>query len=68
LLRKGLLKTAQASVYTFNGKKGNDTGKVNRIYDVAFSGAFWIHKISGIKTWNDCLYLLKAIRKGIIRD
>ena len=68
LLRKGYAKTAQSSVYTFNGKRGTDRGTKNKIYEVAWFPDFWLTKLRDIHNWEDVKYLFKAIRKGIIHD
>ena len=68
LLRKGLLHTAQASVYRVEGYKGKDRGYVNKIYNAAYSFEFWFRKLSRLRNLDDMAYLIKQIRKGIKRD
>lgn len=68
LLRKGLLHTAQASVYRVEGYKGKDKGYVNKIYNAAYSFEFWFRKLSRLRNLDDMAYLIKQIRKGIVRD
>lgn len=69
LLRTGVVKTAQASFYTPPGGGGNEAHRkyVKRIYDVAWSPEFWIHKIKGIKTGDDLKYLFRQIKEGLKR-
>lgn len=70
LLRKGYASTAQASFYTPRGGEQNPEGRkyVDKIYDVAYYPDFWIRKISDLRNLSDLVYLLKGIRKGIVRD
>ena len=68
LLRKGYAKTAQASVYKTSFEKGIDRGTTRKIYDVAKYPDFWINKMKDIKNLEDFIYLLKSIKKGILRD
>jgi radical SAM superfamily enzyme YgiQ (UPF0313 family) len=68
LLRKGYAKTAQASVYKTSFEKGIDRGTTRKIYDVAKYPEFWINKMKDIKNLEDFIYLLKSIKKGILRD
>lgn len=64
LLRKGYLKTAQASLYCPQGSPGNQAHKkfVKKIYDVGFDPRFWITRLRDIKTTADIKYLAKGIR------
>jgi radical SAM superfamily enzyme YgiQ (UPF0313 family) len=68
LLRKGWAKTAQASLYSVPNEPKMDKGIKHMIYDIAFFPDFWISKIRDIRRWEDFLYLLKSIRKGVKRD
>jgi radical SAM superfamily enzyme YgiQ (UPF0313 family) len=68
LLRKGYAKTAQASVCRIDGQEPKDTGMVGRIYEAGFYPDFWFNKAKDLRTFADWRYLLKSIRKGIIRD
>jgi radical SAM superfamily enzyme YgiQ (UPF0313 family) len=68
LLRKGFAKTAQASLYDVKDGCSIDRKNVNRIYSVAKYPDFWINKAKDIRTWEDFVYLIKGIRKGILRD
>ena len=68
LLKKGYAKTAQASVFKVKGYPESDKNIKGRIYDVAYSPSFWINKLKDIKQWQDFTYLIKSIKKGVIRD
>jgi len=68
LLRKGFAKTAQASLYDVEGVSATDRGMCKRIYSAAKYPDFWANKIKDLTDWADVKYLLKSIRKGIIRD
>lgn len=64
LLRKGYLKTAQASVYSAPrtkpdaGSKGNEY--LPRFFDVFKEPEFLIQKVKDIKCWEDFVYLLRG--------
>lgn len=66
LLRKGYLKTAQASVYSPPRTKPDPASPghqyLPRFYDVYRSPEFWYHKIKDIKCWEDAKYLLRGVR------
>jgi radical SAM superfamily enzyme YgiQ (UPF0313 family) len=66
LLRKGYLKTAQASVYSPPRTKPdvNSPGHkyLPRFYDVYRSPEFWLNKIKDIKQWEDFTYILRGAR------
>lgn len=66
LLRKGYLKTAQASVYSPPRTKPDDNSVghryIPRFYDVYRSPTFIIRKIKDIKCWEDFTYLLRGAR------
>lgn len=66
LLRKGYLKTAQASVYSPPRTKPHKISPghryLPRFYDVYKSPEFWYHKIKDIKCWEDASYLIRAGR------
>lgn len=72
LLKKGYLKTAQASVYspprTKPDPKSPGHKYTKRIYEAGYSPVFWINKLSDLRKWEDLVYLLKGIRKGLVRD
>src|SRR3990167_3552735 len=66
LLKKGYVKTAQASVYSPPRTKPdpNSTGHkyIPMIYDAYRSPEFWFHKIRDIKRWEDITYLARGAR------
>lgn len=66
LLRKGYLKTAQASVYSPPRTKPDPNSRgheyLPRFYDVYRSPEFLIQKIKDIKCWEDATYLLRGAR------
>ena len=70
LLRKGILKTAQASFYNpIKGLKMSDEGKrkfVRKLYDVAWSPEFWMNKLKSIKNTADLKYFFRQIKAGIL--
>ena len=68
LLKKGYAKTAQASLYSVPNEEAIDRGNVKRIYDVAKYPEFWFNKIISLKNIYDLRYLIKSIKKGIVRD
>jgi radical SAM superfamily enzyme YgiQ (UPF0313 family) len=69
LLRKGYASTAQASVYDVKGISKNDRYKlVNRIYDASLHMDFWWNQLRSIRNISDLSYLIKKIKKGIMRD
>lgn len=65
LLRKGYVKTAQASVYmpprTAPDPKHPAQKYVQMIYDVYKDPRFWWRKAVDIKRWEDITYLLKRV-------
>lgn len=66
LLKKGHLKTAQASVYS-PPRTRPDPDSVGhkylpRFYDVYKSPQFWITKVKDIKCWEDFTYLVRGAR------
>jgi radical SAM superfamily enzyme YgiQ (UPF0313 family) len=68
LLKKGFLKTAQASFYTpQKDGKGNESQRkyVKKIYGIWKSPSFWLTKIRDIKNRDDLKYLWRAIKKGL---
>ena len=69
LLKRGVVKTAQASFYTPPSGQANEGHRkyVNQIYQVALSPQFWINKIKSIKTGDDLKYFFRQIREGIFR-
>ena len=66
LLKKGYVKTAQASVYspprTAPDPKSPGHKYVPMIYDAYKSPAFWIRKLQDIKRWEDITYLFRGTR------
>ena len=67
MLRKGYAKTAQVSLYKVPGEKSIDRGLTKKLYSVALYPDFWIRKIMDLKSWDDCVYLLRSIKKGLWR-
>ena len=66
LLRKGICKTAQASVYTVPDELPCSRAKdfVPRIYHAAYYPDFWINKLRDIKTKEDVIYIWKGIKSS----
>ena len=66
LLKKGYVKTAQASVYSPPRTKPdpNSTGHkyIPKIYEAYRSPEFWYRKIMDLKRWEDFTYLLRGGR------
>jgi len=66
LLRKGYIKTAQASVYSPPRTSPNPTSighkYLPKFYDVYKSPEFILRKFSDIKCWEDFTYLLRGAR------
>ena len=66
LLKKGIVKTAQASVYSppRTQPDPNSTGHkyIPMIYEAYRSPEFWMHKIMDLKKWEDFTYLLRGGR------
>lgn len=66
LLRKGYLKTAQASVYspprTSPDVKSRGHYYLPKFYDVYRHPEFWITKLHDIKRWEDFTYLCRGAR------
>ena len=66
LLKKGYVKTAQASVYspprTKPDPKSTGHKYIPMIYDAYKSPQFWYHKIKDIKQWEDFTYLVRGGR------
>lgn len=66
LLKKGYVKTAQASVYspprTQPDPKSTGHKYIPMIYEAYRSPQFWYHKIKDIKCWEDFTYLLRGGR------
>jgi hypothetical protein len=69
LLRKGIVKTAQASFYkpegTHNISNEAQRKYVGEIYKVALFPDFWIRKIKSMKTGDDLKYFFRQIREGL---
>ncbi len=66
LLKKGYVKTAQASVYspprTLPDPNSKGHKYIPKIYEAYRSPQFWYHKIKDIKKWEDFTYLLRGGR------
>ena len=66
LLKKGFVKTAQASVFSPPRTKPdpNSTGHkyIPMIYDAYKSPQFWMRKLSDIRKWEDITYMLRGGR------
>lgn len=66
MLKKGYVKTAQASVYSPPRTKPDPNSKghkyVPMIYDAYKSPEFWFRKLSDIKRWEDFTYLIRGGR------
>jgi hypothetical protein len=66
LLKKGFVKTAQASVYspprTQPDPQSTGHRYVPMIYDAYRSPQFWYHKIKDMKKWEDFTYILRGAR------
>lgn len=66
LLKKGYVKTAQASVYSPPRTKPDPNSKGHKyipmIYEAYKSPEFWFRKLSDIKRWEDFTYLLRGGR------
>lgn len=65
LLRKGYVKTAQASVYmpprTVPPASHDAQKYVQKVYDIYKDPRYWYRKIIDIKCWQDLTYILKRI-------
>lgn len=66
LLRKGILKTAQASFYQPPDGLNNPSHRkyVRKIYDVAWYPDFWINKLRDLRSWDDVVYLYRQVREA----
>ncbi len=66
LLKKGYVKTAQASVYSPPRTRPdpNSPGHkyIPKIYEAYRSPEFWYHKVRGIKRWEDITYMARGGR------
>lgn len=67
LLKKGIAKTAQASVYRVQGQEVIDRGLTGKIYEVAKSPEFWYWQLKDLRTFDDFKYLLRKVRAGLWR-
>lgn len=70
LLKRGVLKTAQASFFQPHpGYQANEAHRkyVGRIYDVGYSPMFWLNKIMSIRNEADFRYLVRQIKEGLKR-
>jgi anaerobic magnesium-protoporphyrin IX monomethyl ester cyclase len=67
LLRKGYIKTAQASFYTPPDNNNNPKHKkyVKKIYNIGFNPEFWYRTIKSIKTMDDVRYILRGIKEWL---
>jgi radical SAM superfamily enzyme YgiQ (UPF0313 family) len=70
LLRKGTVKTAQASFYRVDGCASQESHRkyVGRLYEVARSPQFWFNKIRDVRNVGDLRYLLRQIKEGLKRE
>lgn len=70
LLKAGYAKTAQASVFRVKGIQSKEESQkyVNKLYNVAFTPEFWKNKLRSIRQPEDATFLIKQIKKGLIRD
>lgn len=68
LLRKGYAKTAQAALYDVEGETACDRQAVKKIYRAGLYPDFWFNKCKDIKGWEDFIYLMRGIKKGLMRD
>jgi radical SAM superfamily enzyme YgiQ (UPF0313 family) len=68
LLRKGYLKTAQASFFCQPDCKSNESQRhfVKDIYKVWKYPDFWFHQITDIKNKDDLKYLWRKIKAGLV--
>lgn len=66
MLKKGYVKTAQASVYSPPRTQPDPNSKGHKyipmIYDAYKSPEFWFRKLSDIKCWEDITYLTRGAR------
>jgi len=65
LLRKGYVKTAQASVY-MSPRTAPDPNSpaqkyIQKVYDIYKDPRYWLRKILDLRRWEDVTYLLKRI-------
>jgi radical SAM superfamily enzyme YgiQ (UPF0313 family) len=72
LLRKGYLRTAQASVYsppcTPPDPKSKGHRFTKRIYEAGFYPDFCINQLRNIRNRQDLVYIAKGIRKAVVHD
>lgn len=66
LLRKGYLKTAQASLYCPQGVPGNQAHKkyIKKIYNAGYYPEFWFHQLRAIKDINDIKYIWRGMKSA----
>jgi len=69
LLKKGWIRTAQASFYSVAGMQSNLFAKkyIPKIYDVWKSPQFWKSQIMKIKDMDDLKYLWRCVMEGLKR-
>jgi anaerobic magnesium-protoporphyrin IX monomethyl ester cyclase len=67
LLRKGILETAQASLYRRENEYGNESHRrfIPRIFRVAYYPDFWIRQILFIHNVDDLKYMWRKIKAGL---
>ncbi len=75
LLRKGYLKTAQASFYTpqagtpagQKGEKGQEAHRkyVSQIYRAGYYPDFWFNQLSGVRNIDDLKYIWRGIKAAL---
>lgn len=65
LLRKGYVKTAQASVYmpprTAPDKNSPAQKYIQKVYDIYKDPRYWARKVMDLRRWQDVTYLLKRL-------
>jgi hypothetical protein len=65
LLRKGYVKTAQASVYmpprTAPPANADAQKYIQKVYDIYKDPRYWFRKVLDLKRWEDAAYLLKRL-------
>lgn len=69
LLKKGYVKTAQASLYDVPGArvKKDHSKYVPRIYEAVYSPEFWMNQLKSLRNFDDIKYIWKGIKAWISR-
>ena len=67
LLKKGFIKTAQASFYTPPDRKNNPQHKkyVGRIYEAGYSPEFWFNQLKSVRSRDDIKYIWRGIKAAL---